>query len=513
MTLPLTLALALVAGASGDRTLLCRPRVEGDAALARPEAVARAGSERGKRFLDYGVPCQDGAEAARAARRAGLNHAVSAVAEGRADGSRYVLVLSDADTEGERAKRAVDVAAGADAVRPVRSALDELLKTLPPKPGPKPAHVAAWAVTGAGVAAVAAGAVFASQARDAADQANAATDLGTYVRARDDWEAKRRNAAILSAAGGAAIVAGLTLAFRFEETSMKRQRLLLLLLLGVACGDVHEKAACSSSLDCPTGEWCASAEGELRCWADAVAPVASDVTLTCDTTPCLRDGMLRVEAAVADDHEVLSAEARLDLDPARPIPLTRSGARWAADVPLRDFAFERFEGPVTARITGIDGAKTRSAEVTSGAVQVTRLRWEYTAANALTVPAVMEDGTAVMGIANNSNQLLAVRPDGTKAWSLTVGTQAVKAAPAVGTRGVWSAGQDGLLCVAALDGSGLLPGAVVQSDGPIDGSVAIMPLADEEWGLAGFLSGRMVAVNSAGTSNRPPPSSRFRMVQ
>jgi len=215
MMLPLTVALALAAGASGDRTLLCRPRVEGNPAAARPDAVTKAASARGKRFLDYGVPCQDGAEAARAARRAGLAHGVAAVAEGRADGSRYVLVLADAETEGERAKSTVDVAAAADAVRPVRSALDELLKSLPPKPGPRPEHVAAWSVAGAGAVAVAAGLVFASQARDAADRANEATALGGWVRGHDDWEKKRRSAAILSSVGGAAIAAGLAWRFAF----------------------------------------------------------------------------------------------------------------------------------------------------------------------------------------------------------------------------------------------------------------------------------------------------------
>lgn len=215
MTLSLTLVLALAAGAAGDRTLLCRPRVEGDAALARPEAVARAAATRGKRFLDYGVPCQDAGEAARAARRAGLGHAVSAVAEGRPEGSRYLLVLADAETEEERAKRTVDVAAGADAVRPVRSALDELLKARPPKPGPKPAHVAAWSVAAAGVAALAVGVVFASEARDAADRANEAADLGSWVRARDEREKHRRNAAIASGVGGAAVVGGLAWRFVF----------------------------------------------------------------------------------------------------------------------------------------------------------------------------------------------------------------------------------------------------------------------------------------------------------
>jgi hypothetical protein len=286
---------------------------------------------------------------------------------------------------------------------------------------------------------------------------------------------------------------------------MKRHGLVLL-LLAAGCSSVEDKAACSTSADCPTGEWCASAEGERRCWPDAVAPVASDVTLACGTTPCLRDGTLRVEATIADDHEAFAAEATLDLDPARPVPLTRSGVRWVADVPLRDFPFERFDGPVTARVVGVDGAKTRSAAVQSAAVQVTRLRWEYAAANALTSPAVMSDGTAVLGVATLGDQLLAVGSDGMKRWSLTVGGQAVTAPPAVGSRGIWVAGQDGLLSVAALDGSAILPGGTVQSDGPVDGAVALMVLADEEWGLAASRSGRMVAVNTAGTTDRTSAS-------
>ena len=216
MVLPgaLTLAVALTVSAGGERLLLCRPKVTGDPGLARAEAVAEAARKDG-RFLDYGVVCEGAAEGARAARRMGLSHSVSATAEGRADSSRYVLVLADSQTETQRAERSLEVAPGADAVRPLRAALAQLVDALPPRPGPKASHVAAWSLAGAGVAALAAGAVVASQARDAASRANAAQDVGTHVRARDEWERKRTASGVLVGVGGAALAAGLTWRFAF----------------------------------------------------------------------------------------------------------------------------------------------------------------------------------------------------------------------------------------------------------------------------------------------------------
>lgn len=210
----LTLALALAAGANGDRFLLCRPKVTGDPALARGEAISEAGRRDG-RFLDYGVVCEDAAEGARAARRMGLGHAVSARAEGRADSSRYVLVLADSQSETQRAERFLEVAPGADAVRPLRSALSQLLDTLPPRPGPKPAHVAAWSIAGAGVAALVAGGVIASQARSAASRANSAPDVAAYLEARNEWRRKRTASGMLLGVGGAAVAGGLTWRFAF----------------------------------------------------------------------------------------------------------------------------------------------------------------------------------------------------------------------------------------------------------------------------------------------------------
>ncbi len=210
----LTLTLALAAGAGGDRLLLCRPKVTGDPALARGDAVVEA-ARRDARFLDYGVVCEDAAESARAARRMGFAHAVSATAEGRAESSRYVLVLADSASEALRAERSVEVAPGADAVRPLRTALSQLLRSLPPKPGPRPERIAAWSLVGAGAAALVAGTVVAGQARDAADQASAARDLGAHIRARKDWERKRTTSGVLLGAGGAALAAGLTWRFAF----------------------------------------------------------------------------------------------------------------------------------------------------------------------------------------------------------------------------------------------------------------------------------------------------------
>jgi hypothetical protein len=215
LTGALTLTLALAASAHGDRLLLCRPQVAGDPALARGDAVVEAGRKMAARFLDYGVACEDAAEGARAARRAGLAYAVAGTAEGRVEGTRYVLVLADAEGEAVRARRTIDVAPGVDAVRPLRSALGQLVDALPPGPGPDPAHVAAWSIAGFGVAALVAGVVVAVEARSAADRANAATDPGAYVRARNDWERARTWSALSVGVGGAALTAGLTWRFAF----------------------------------------------------------------------------------------------------------------------------------------------------------------------------------------------------------------------------------------------------------------------------------------------------------
>jgi hypothetical protein len=209
------MALALVAGGGEDRLLLCRPRILGDPALARGEAVVQAGRALGGRFLDYGVPCEDAAEGARAARRAGLGHAVSATAEGRTEGSRYVLSLAAARGEAELARRTLEVPPGADATGPVKDALSQLVASVPRADAGRRSRVAPWALVGAGAAALAAGAALAASASDAADRANAAASPADYTAARAEWKSKRTWSAVALVAGGAAMAAGLTWRFAF----------------------------------------------------------------------------------------------------------------------------------------------------------------------------------------------------------------------------------------------------------------------------------------------------------
>lgn len=209
----LTVVVALVSVASPDRVLLCRPKVAGDAGLARADALVEAGKRAG-RFLDYGVACEDGAEGARAARRVGLGHAVTATAEGRGDRSRFLLVLSDAATESERARRALEVASGRDAVAPLRVALGELLLSLP-QPGPRRSHVAAWTMVGAGAVALAAGTAVAFAAGSSADDANGAPAPATYTKARSTWRSRRNLSGALLGAGALAVAGGLTWRYAF----------------------------------------------------------------------------------------------------------------------------------------------------------------------------------------------------------------------------------------------------------------------------------------------------------
>jgi hypothetical protein len=131
------------------------------------------------------------------------------------EGTRYELVLADAGSEVVRARRAIDIAPGADAVKPLRAALGQLVDALPAGPGPSPARVAAWSIAGLGAAALVAGVVVAAEARSAAHRANTASDPGAYVRARNDWERARTWSGVSLGVGGAALAAGLTWRFAF----------------------------------------------------------------------------------------------------------------------------------------------------------------------------------------------------------------------------------------------------------------------------------------------------------
>jgi hypothetical protein len=213
--MPLTSALlvSLVVSAGPDRVLLCRPTVEGDPVRARPEAVAEAVRRLQDLFLDYGVPCESADEAARAAGRAGLGHAVHGRAAGQEDGAHYLLVLTTSDAE-ELGRRVLHVAPQEDPSGPLRRALKELEGTVP-RPPPRWPSVAGWALLGVGAAALATGVVLARQARGHASDAAVAASPAEWQAAHDAWQRDRTRGAAALVAGSAAVAAGLTLQLAF----------------------------------------------------------------------------------------------------------------------------------------------------------------------------------------------------------------------------------------------------------------------------------------------------------
>jgi hypothetical protein len=213
--MPLTTAMlvSLALGAGGDRLLLCRPALAGDPALARPEALLEAGRALGRDALDYGVACESPSEAARAARRAGLERAVSSEAAGAPDGSRYTLVLTSAGEE-ELARRSLQVPTGADPVTPLAEALRSLRREAGTE-RPAWARPAAWSLLLGGAASLAAGVVLGLQARDQARQADAATSPGAWLAAERAWRSRRTWSAVALGAGGAAVAGGTAIWLEF----------------------------------------------------------------------------------------------------------------------------------------------------------------------------------------------------------------------------------------------------------------------------------------------------------
>jgi outer membrane protein assembly factor BamB len=273
----------------------------------------------------------------------------------------------------------------------------------------------------------------------------------------------------------------------------------------LACGSVDEKQGCAVSTDCPAGQYCAHAGGESRCWPDAVPPTASGVSAACTPSPCLRDGVLHVEASVSDDKEVLDASVSLDLYSAQQFPMSKVGGVWAADVPLRVLPFDAFARDVVPTVLPRDGARNMGAGVSGPAVAVTRLKWDRTidavAGLSVTAPAVLNDGTVVIGGSNGKVYFVAV--DGTNAHAgLTVGTGQITAAPAIGQHAIWVGSEDGNLYAVQLDGSAVIANVGVNLSAPVIGSVAVQAAGAKEWCLATATAGD--GTGFIGTSSSSP---------
>ncbi len=275
-----------------------------------------------------------------------------------------------------------------------------------------------------------------------------------------------------------------------------RAILILLAALAAACGSLHDRSECSASADCAAGSYCARTGDGNVCWPDAVAPAVSNVSVTCDRDPCLRSGVLHVEATVADDLELSGAEVTLDVGGPAIAMAPVGGGVWAADVPLASFPFEHFTHDVVATVTARDGARNEGSGAAS-AVAVTRLAWQRAFGAGLVHPAVALDGT--VAIPANNGTVYLVAWDGEAVASVVVGSGAPQTmtAPLALGASTWIGGEDDFVYEVKKNGGGTWE-AVQRSDdtgGPIRGSLA---LTSDDRVLAATESGFVYAVTSTG---------------
>jgi hypothetical protein len=267
---------------------------------------------------------------------------------------------------------------------------------------------------------------------------------------------------------------------------VRRSHAFLAAAVLVACGSVDDRPECSGDAQCAAGTYCATGSGV--CWPDAVAPTVSGVTVTCAggaAPPCPRDGSLRITATAQDDVGVSAVTATIGLDDTRPVALTCSGTSCAGTVALASYPFGVFEGTTGVRVTVRDRAGNEVTSPEQASPNITRLRWVYEAGVPVSIPAVTSAGTVLIGRSAGTEQLTAIRPDGTKAWALTVGgTAFTTAAPAVGTQAIWVGSEDGRLYAVALDGSRVLNGTGCPSGAAIRGGVAVAVSGAVERGYA-----------------------------
>ena len=119
----------------------------------------------------------------------------------------------------------------------------------------------------------------------------------------------------------------------------------------------------------------------------------------------------------------------------------RSGSRTCS---LRDWPFEAFSRAVVASVVARDGARNESGGA-AAAMEVTRLRWVYDAGVPMSAPAVMTDGTVVVGRYETTDQLAGDPPRrARRPGRHASGLPSSPAPPVVGAAAIWVASSDGL---------------------------------------------------------------------
>jgi hypothetical protein len=200
---------------------------------------------------------------------------------------------------------------------------------------------------------------------------------------------------------------------------------------------------------------------------DTLPPRIGTPTASCNPSPCQRDGVLDVSVTVdegnpaAANEEPVKATLRIDgQDSPIAVPLTAVGSGvYSGQLALAGWAFP-YSATLGARIHARDARGNATPVAQEGSVPVTggitRARQPYLsgATNPVTSPAILPDGTAVIGVAvpgaSATDQLRAVTASGGEAWKQTLAVnanlgRAVTSSPAAGDHQLFVAGDDGRL--------------------------------------------------------------------
>ena len=374
----LTLSLALLAGAGQDRLLLCRPSRRG-----RPRAGARGGDRRGGAQGRRALPRLRGR-----VRRRCRERTRGAARRARVRGGRERRGASGGQPVRPRARRCRDRGRADAAARsrwrqgrtPCGRCAARCVSSSGPfrrRPGPSPARIAAWTTVGAGVAAIAAGTVLAVSARSAAD--------GRERRGRPG-----RIHALPSDVGGPAALERASPSLPAPPRSRRGSP-------GDSCseGPIHEARPhrCRRSSRCRAARSRTVRLAPRAPTARRVSTARARRTETCagrtarrrSSPGCPSRARRRLASATAScasrqppatmRSSQASTRPSISTVGTRKLAMTRQGALWVADLPLREWPFEAFSRPVVASVVARDGARNESGG-SAAAIEVTRLRWE-----------------------------------------------------------------------------------------------------------------------------------------
>jgi outer membrane protein assembly factor BamB len=288
--------------------------------------------------------------------------------------------------------------------------------------------------------------------------------------------------------------------------------LLLCTVLLAACDPLFgspaaDRQACAGSAECPAGQYCALVEPRA-CWDDPAPPLVSAVTVRCSTSPCLRDATLTVEATVSDEQELGPVTVALDLDGgARQVEMVRvAGALHRATLDLAEWPLPGVEAAVVATVQAVDGARQATARSAQAGQRplVTRVRPVVEVGVTPTAPALMPDGTVVLGGADGRLRFL---PPGATTVSTSAASFGLSVAqpPTVGQGAIWVVSGNNRLYAASLDGSAVLNGTGYDTGGVVAGPAAVtaaVPTAGApEVAFVGSAGGRMAAVQADAVAN------------